>query len=146
MSSSTTPAVWPPGPLAGSAGEMFTAKLLFHLKKLMELSCSIIYQNSPLTQGADLWKVPYTELLLCLFHKAFLVETQPCNSWTPHWSLILKAGRKFTVQTRLLNRFQEGRGSLTAEVSLDIHEDWFLRMPKSSKAQVPYIKWCDICT
>lgn len=54
MSSSTTPAVWPPGPLAGSAGEMFTAKLLFHLKKLMELSCSIIYQNSPLTQGADL--------------------------------------------------------------------------------------------
>ena len=69
----------PPERWVGSAGEVFTAgaKLLFHLNQLLkELSCLVSYQDDLLTKGVDLWKAPYTELLLDLF-LAFVVETQP---------------------------------------------------------------------
>ncbi|KAK2504351.1 hypothetical protein MC885_017307 [Smutsia gigantea] len=99
------------------------AKLLFHLRQLLKelkgLSCLISYQNDPLTKGVDLRKAQVTELLQRLLHSAFVVETQPSMPQTPHRPLILKTGSKFTVQTRLLVRLQEGNESLTAEVCID---------------------------
>ncbi|XP_004401738.1 PREDICTED: signal transducer and activator of transcription 2 isoform X1 [Odobenus rosmarus divergens] len=99
------------------------AKLLFHLRQLLQelkgLSRLVSYQDDPLTKGVDLRKAQVTELLQHLLQRAFVVETQPCMPQTPHRPLILKTGSKFTVQTRLLVRLQEGNESLTAEVSID---------------------------
>ncbi|XP_077613626.1 signal transducer and activator of transcription 2 isoform X1 [Crocuta crocuta] len=99
------------------------AKLLFHLRQLLKelegLSRLVSYQDDPLTKGVDLRKAQVTELLQRLLQRAFVVETQPCMPQTPHRPLILKTGTKFTVQTRLLVRLQEGNELLTAEVSID---------------------------
>ncbi|KAF3826118.1 hypothetical protein GH733_006232 [Mirounga leonina] len=99
------------------------AKLLFHLRQLLQelkgLSRLVNYPDDPLTKGVDLRKAQVTELLQHLLRRAFVVETQPCMPQTPHRPLILKTGSKFTVQTRLLVRLQEGNESLTAEVSID---------------------------
>ncbi|XP_054435877.1 signal transducer and activator of transcription 2 [Pteronotus mesoamericanus] len=99
------------------------AKLLFHLRQLLkelkELSLLVTYQNDPLTKGVDLQTAQVIELLQRLLHRAFVVETQPCMPQTPHRPLILRTGSKFTVQTRLLVRLQEGSESLTAEVFID---------------------------
>ncbi|XP_046921424.1 signal transducer and activator of transcription 2 [Lynx rufus] len=99
------------------------AKLLFHLwqllKELEGLRHLVSYQDDPLTKGVDLRKAQVMELLQRLLHRAFVVETQPCMPQTPHRPLILKTGSKFTVQTRLLVRLQEGNELLTAEVSID---------------------------
>ncbi|XP_044082562.1 signal transducer and activator of transcription 2 isoform X2 [Neovison vison] len=99
------------------------AKLLFHLRQLLKelkgLRCLVSYQNDPLTRGVDLREAQVMELLHHLLQRAFVVEIQPCMPQTPHRPLILKTGTKFTVQTRLLVRLQEGNESLTAEVSID---------------------------
>ncbi|XP_022378709.1 signal transducer and activator of transcription 2 isoform X2 [Enhydra lutris kenyoni] len=99
------------------------AKLLFHLRQLLKelkgLRCLVSYQNDPLTRGVDLREAQVMELLHHLLRRAFVVEIQPCMPQTPHRPLILKTGTKFTVQTRLLVRLQEGNESLTAEVSID---------------------------
>uniref|UniRef100_A0A671EL33 Signal transducer and activator of transcription n=1 Tax=Rhinolophus ferrumequinum TaxID=59479 RepID=A0A671EL33_RHIFE len=99
------------------------AKLLFHLRQLLkelkELSRLVSYHDDPLTKGVDLREAQVTELLQRLLHRAFVVETQPCMPQTPHRPLILRTGSKFTVQTRLLVRLQEGNELLTAEVSID---------------------------
>uniref|UniRef100_A0A8C4LEQ5 Signal transducer and activator of transcription n=1 Tax=Equus asinus asinus TaxID=83772 RepID=A0A8C4LEQ5_EQUAS len=116
------------GPMHGGLEQLenwFTAgaKLLFHLRQLLKelkgLSHLVSYQEDPLHKGVDLQKAQVTELLQCLLHRAFVVETQPCMPQTPHRPLILKTGSKFTVRTRLLVRLQEGNESLTAEVSID---------------------------
>ncbi|XP_032204568.1 signal transducer and activator of transcription 2 isoform X2 [Mustela erminea] len=99
------------------------AKLLFHLRQLLKelkgLRCLVSYQNDPLNRGVDLREAQVMELLHHLLQRAFVVEIQPCMPQTPHRPLILKTGTKFTVQTRLLVRLQEGNESLTAEVSID---------------------------
>jgi len=99
------------------------AKLLFHLRQLLQelkgLSRLVSYPDDPLTKGVDLRMAQVTELLQHLLRRAFVVETQPCMPQTPHRPLILKTGSKFTVQTRLLVRLQEGNESLTAEVFID---------------------------
>ncbi|XP_020018862.1 signal transducer and activator of transcription 2 isoform X3 [Castor canadensis] len=99
------------------------AKLLFHLrqflKQLKELNRMVKYEGDPFKKGVDLQKAQVTELLQRLLHRAFVVEKQPCMPQTPHRPLILKTGSKFTVQTRLLVRLQEGNKSLMAEVSID---------------------------
>ncbi|XP_045867170.1 signal transducer and activator of transcription 2 isoform X2 [Meles meles] len=99
------------------------AKLLFHLRQLLKelkgLRCLVSYQNDPLIRGVELREAQVIELLHHLLQRAFVVEIQPCMPQTPHRPLILKTGTKFTVQTRLLVRLQEGNESLTAEVSID---------------------------
>ncbi|KAM5287941.1 signal transducer and activator of transcription 2 [Ctenodactylus gundi] len=99
------------------------AELLFHLRQLLkqlgELSEVVKYEGDTLRQGVELLNAQVTELLQRLLHRAFVVEIQPRMPQAPHRPLILKTGSKFTVQTRLLVRLQEGNESLTAEVSID---------------------------
>lgn len=67
------------------------------LEELKGLSHLVSYQDDSLTKEVNLLKILFTELLKCLLHKAFVVETQPCMPQTPHQPFIFKSGKKFTV-------------------------------------------------
>ncbi|XP_075407582.1 signal transducer and activator of transcription 2 [Tenrec ecaudatus] len=99
------------------------AKLLFHLwqqlKGLKGMSLEVNYPKDLLAKGVCLREAQVTELLQRLLQSAFVVEIQPCMPQTPHRPLILKTGNKFSVQTRLLVRLQEGTELLTVEVCID---------------------------
>lgn len=54
---------------------------MFHLHQLLKelkgLSHLVSYQDDPLTKRMGLRKVQVTELLQCVLHKTFVIETQP---------------------------------------------------------------------
>ncbi|XP_056653853.1 signal transducer and activator of transcription 2 isoform X2 [Monodelphis domestica] len=97
------------------------AKILFQLKQqlkeLEDLSHLVTYENDPLKNNLPLKGV--TELLQHLLHSAFIVESQPQMLLPIKRPLIIKTGNKFSVQTRLLVRLQDGNESLTVRVSID---------------------------
>ncbi|XP_038608461.1 signal transducer and activator of transcription 2 [Tachyglossus aculeatus] len=107
--------------------EWFTAgaRVLFQLQQLLgeleRLSEEVSYDNDLLRSSLPTLRPRSAELLSCLLHSAFVVETQPHmvpHRLFPH-PLVLKTNNKFSVRTRLLVKLQDPSEALTVKVTID---------------------------
>lgn len=96
---------------------------MFHLhqllKELKRLSHLVSWQDDPLTKEMDLQKAYITELLQCLLHKAFVVETQVCLTFTPVNPSMFRLRGSLLYEQGHSRDSKRAVESLTADISID---------------------------